>query len=106
MSLFNNNLKMSVVVAENFIEGQFEASTSYLDSFEPATGQVWAKIPDSDKIVVDKAVKAALKAFTTWKTLSVNQRAKYLLAAADILESRLDEFALAESRDQVYDELN
>ena len=92
----------TVVVVQNFIEGQFEASESYLDSLEPANGKVWAKIPNSDETVVDKAVTAAKKAFKGgWKNLSVNRRAEYLTKAADLLEQRLDEFAVAESRDQV-----
>ena len=84
--------------AENFIDGHFEATKNYLDSYEPGTGQVWAQIPDSDDQDVDKAVQAAKTAFKSWKKLSVNQRAQYLIKAADLLESRLDEFALAESR--------
>ena len=91
---------MSLLKAENFIDGQFETTLNYLDSYEPATGKVWAQIPDSDETVVDKAVKAAQKAFPAWKNLGVNQRAKYLLDAADVLMSRLDEFAVAEARDQ------
>ena len=39
--------------------------------------------------------------FRSWKALSVNQRAKYLMKVADLLESQIDEIALAESRDQV-----
>ena len=49
----------------NYIGGQFvpPISGSYLDSFEPATGKVWARIPDSDHRDVDAAVLAAGKAF-------------------------------------------
>merc|ERR1711963_776597 len=89
-----------LVIVQNFIDGQFEASESYLDSFEPGNGRVWAKIPDSDETVVDKAVKAAKKAFNGWKNLSVGKRANYLKKAADVLEKDLDKFAIAESRDQ------
>ena len=63
--------------------------------------RVWAKIPDSDEATVDKAVKAAKKAFNGWKNLSVGKRADYLNKAADVLEKDLDKFAVAESRDQV-----
>ena len=63
--------------------------------------RVWAKIPDSDEAAVDKAVKAAKKAFNGWKNLSVGKRADYLNKAADVLEKDLDKFAVAESRDQV-----
>ena len=89
-----------MLVAENFINGQFQASKSYLDSYEPGNGQVWAQIPDSDPEDVNQAVQAAKTAFKSWKKLSVNQRAQYLIKAADLLESKLDEFAQAESRDQ------
>ena len=89
-----------MLVAENFINGEFQASKAYLDSYEPGNGQVWAQIPDSDPEDVDQAVQAAKTAFKSWKKLSVNQRAQYLIKAADLLESRLDEFAQAESRDQ------
>ena len=89
-----------MLVAENFINGQFKASKAYLDSYEPGNGQVWAQIPDSDPEDVDQAVQAAKTAFKSWKKLSVNQRAQYLIKAADLLESRLDEIAQAESRDQ------
>ena len=103
----NSNVEMmsvkngGLLLAENYIGGQFEVTASLLDSYEPSTGQVWAQIPDSDAADVDKAVKAALKAFESWKRLSVKQRSKYLLDAADLMEARLDEFALMESRDQV-----
>ena len=63
--------------------------------------RIWAKIPDSDEAVVDKAVKAAKKAFKGWKNLSVGKRADYLSRAADVLETDLEKFAIAESRDQV-----
>ena len=90
-----------LVEVHNFIDGQFEASDSYLDSLEPANGRVWAKIPDSDEAVVDRAVKAAKKAFNGWKNLSVGKRAAFLNKAADLLEKDLENFAVAESRDQV-----
>ena len=90
-----------MIRAENFINGQFEGCEGYLDSFEPGTGEVWAQIPDSGAEEVDRAVQAAKEAFKSWKKLSVNQRAQYLIKAANLLESRLDEFAIAESRDQV-----
>ena len=89
-----------MLVAENFINGQFQASKGYLDSYEPGNGKVWAQIPDSDPEDVNQAVQAAKTAFKSWKKLSVNQRAQYLIKAADLLESKLDEFAQAESRDQ------
>ena len=34
-----------------------------MDSYNPSTGQVWAKIPDSDAADVNDAVEAARNAF-------------------------------------------
>ena len=71
MSATNNNETQPLLVVENFIDGQFLSTENYLDSFEPATGKVWAKIPDSGIEEVEQAVKAAKKAF------------RYLLAPFD-----------------------
>ena len=51
------------VVVQNFIDGQFVEVKEFLDSYDPSTGEVWAQIPDSGKIEVDKAVSAAKKAY-------------------------------------------
>lgn len=48
---------------ENFINGEFAATKNYLDSFDPSTGEVWAKIPSSGSKDVDDAVSAARNAF-------------------------------------------
>ena len=54
---------MVEVTVSNYINGQFETTSSYIDSYDPSTGQVWAKIPDSGEAEVDLAVKAAKQAF-------------------------------------------
>ena len=51
------------VVVQNFIDGQFVEVQEILDSYDPSTGEVWAHIPDSGRVEVDKAVAAAKKAF-------------------------------------------
>ena len=50
--------------------------------------------------VIDRAVLAAKNAFPLWSSLSVSSRAEYLMKAANKIEQRLEEFAIAESRDQ------
>lgn len=52
-----------MLVIENFINGEFVPTNSHIDSFDPSTGSVWAKIPDSDETDINKAVDAAKKAF-------------------------------------------
>ena len=49
---------------------------------------------------VDRAVLAAKNAFQGWSSLSTPSRADYLLKAANKIEERLEEFAIAEAKDQ------
>lgn len=86
----------------NFIDGQFHApiGAEWLDNFEPATGSVYTHVARSRGADVMKAVAAAERAFPQWSSLSAQVRASYLFRIADILESRLEAFAVAESKDQ------
>ena len=50
---------------KNFIDGEFVGCDGYLDSYNPATGEVHLQVPDSGEEDVEKAVQAALRAFKT-----------------------------------------
>jgi len=90
-----------IVIVHNFIDGQFtDGEQAYIDSFDPSTGSVWAKIPDSGASEVDRAVKAAVTAQKQWASTPVLKRVALIHKIADLLEKRLEEFAQAESRDQ------
>ena len=52
-------------VLENFIGGRFVSCSKHIDSYNPATGEVHLKVPDSGKEEVQLAVEAAQKAFKT-----------------------------------------
>lgn len=58
------------------------------------------QIPDSCEADVELAVQAAERALASWSETSRAERSKIMMKIADLLESRLDEFAQAESRDQ------
>ncbi len=85
----------------NYINGSLAAplAGSYIDNFEPATGKVYAQVPDSDTNDVALAVDAATHAFPTWSGLTASARSDVLLRIADGIESQLDEFARAECVD-------
>lgn len=85
----------------NYIDGNLiEASTGeWLDNYDPATGEVYAQIPDSDKQDSLSAVASAKNAYESWSALSMQKRSKYMHAIADGIESKLQQFAEAESRD-------
>ncbi len=86
----------------NFIDGVFCAAQSerWLDNYEPATGEVYSHIADSDASDVDRATQAAVAAFPAWSKTTSRERSAILMRIADGIEARLEEFAQAESRDQ------
>ncbi len=85
----------------NFINGDYvnPKSNNYLDVFEPATGQVYCQVPNSNGDDIHLAVNSAIDAFPEWSSLSLDERSLYLKTIAEMIESRLDEFAKYESRD-------
>ena len=88
-------------VLSNFINGDYvnPKSNNYLDVFEPATGQVYCQVPNSNGDDIHLAVNSAIDAFPKWSSLSLDERSLYLKTIAEMIESRLDEFAKYESRD-------
>lgn len=92
---------METIVLANLIDGKLVAPAdgAYLDVFEPATGKVYARCPDSDARDVEAAVAAAGRAAPAWAALPNGERARHLHRLADAVEARLDELAHEESRD-------
>ena len=85
----------------NFIDGKFvpPQSGAYIDDIGPATGDVIAKLPDSDRADVDAAVTAARRAFDSWRLTPAAERSRLLLGLADLIEKKLDDLAMLESID-------
>lgn len=54
-----------ILEVKNYINNDFLSVPSYIDSYEPSKGKVWAKIPDSDAACVDLATTAAKEALKT-----------------------------------------
>lgn len=86
---------------ENYIGGELvkPASGLYLDNFEPATGEVYSHIPDSDDRDVNLAADAARAAFSGWASTPSDERAAILLKLVSLIERDLDPLARAESKD-------
>src|ERR1700677_2244684 len=53
----------------NLIDGELREPVSgqYFDNVDPATGQAYGLVPDSDRHDLDSAVKAARQAFPAWR---------------------------------------
>jgi aldehyde dehydrogenase (NAD+) len=65
-----------------------------LDVVNPATEEVYARVPAGDVADVDRAVTAAREAFPGWAGLPADERAGVLRAFADELERRNDSLSL------------
>ncbi|KAA8735371.1 aldehyde dehydrogenase [Acinetobacter qingfengensis] len=84
-----------------YINGQFEDGAAQFDSINPATGQVWAKMPEARTEQVNRAVQAAEKAFyaSDWSALTASQRGKLLYKLADLIEKAAPRLAELETLD-------
>ncbi len=86
---------------ELFINGEFtEPETgNYFKTFNPANDELLAEVAEAGTSDVDKAVKAARKAFKGWAALSGKDRGKYIFRIARLIQERAREFAVIESLD-------
>ena len=85
---------------QNYIDGAFvtPAGTELLDIVNPTNGEVVAQSPISTAADVDDAMRAAARAFTTWKRTTPSQRQLMLLKLADAVEAASDELVEAQHR--------
>ncbi|WP_329484496.1 aldehyde dehydrogenase family protein [Kribbella sp. NBC_01484] len=85
-----------------FINGQFVDATDGkpFKSISPSSEEVLAEISEAGPVDVDKAVKAARKAFEkVWGPMAGRDRAKYLFRIARLIQERARELAVLESLD-------
>jgi acyl-CoA reductase-like NAD-dependent aldehyde dehydrogenase len=65
----------------------------------PANGELLATCAEAGREDVDLAVKAAWKAFETWKDVSPQERAAILLKIADLIDANKEKLAMVETLD-------
>ncbi len=85
-----------------FIGGDFVAPASgkYFDTINPATEDRLSRVALANAADVDKAVKAARKAYNgPWSRMKPAERGKYIYRIARIMQERAREFAAIESLD-------
>jgi betaine-aldehyde dehydrogenase len=82
----------------NFIDGELVAGGGETEPvLNPATGEELARAPISTAEDVDRAVKAARRAFGTWSNTTPAQRSQALLAIAEVVEEHAEEIARLEA---------
>ncbi len=84
---------------ENFIDGERVPAQAERDEpvLNPATGEELARAPQSSAADVDRAVKAARRAFASWSQTTPAQRSRALLALADLIDEHAEELARLEA---------
>jgi aldehyde dehydrogenase (NAD+) len=84
-----------------FIGGKFVAAHSKkrFPTINPATEQKLAEVVEADEVDVDRAVKAARKAFDSWAHLAPSRRARYLFRISRLIQERSRELAVVETMD-------
>jgi len=85
-----------------FIDGQFVESESNekFNTINPATEKSLAELSEASPKDVDRAVKAARKAYTkTWSKMPGRERGKYIFRIARLIQERARELAVLETLD-------
>ena len=71
------------------------------ESINPTTGQPWAEVPEASAEDVDRAIRAAHRAFSEgpWSKTTASERGKYLRKLADLLASKSEDLGRTETVD-------
>ncbi|MCS3417568.1 CoA-acylating methylmalonate-semialdehyde dehydrogenase [Pseudomonas yamanorum] len=88
-------------VIGHYINGQVQDSGSerFSNVFNPATGEVQARVGLASQKTVDEAVASALKAFPAWSEQSSLRRSRVLFKFKELLDRHHDELAEIISRE-------
>ncbi|PIL29856.1 hypothetical protein GSI_08063 [Ganoderma sinense ZZ0214-1] len=77
----------------NIIDGKKETSPTTADIINPATEEVFARVPIATPAQLDAAILAAERAFPAWSATPWEARQAALARLADILDRHADQFA-------------
>lgn len=86
---------------QHYIDGEFSDGEASYPSIDPASGAVWAEMPEAREGDVDRAVNAADRALYegAWPKLTATQRGKLLYKLADLVAANAQVLAELETRD-------
>ncbi|MGV1950181.1 aldehyde dehydrogenase [Agrobacterium vitis] len=84
-----------------YIDGAFSDGEARFESLDPATGEVWADMPEAREADVNRAVDAAHTALYDgpWAKLTATQRGKLIYRLADLIAANAQRLAELETRD-------
>jgi aldehyde dehydrogenase (NAD+) len=82
---------------ELFINGEWvkPSSGKYFETINPANEEVISEIAHGNEEDIDRAVKAARKAYTeVWSVMPASERAKYIYRIARLMQEQARELAV------------
>ena len=82
------------------IDGRWLDSSEHIEVENPATEELFARVPRATEAQLDAAVEAAHRAFPAWAQLSVEKRSELLFRAAALAEERAGDIAALMTREQ------
>ncbi|MFC7394137.1 aldehyde dehydrogenase [Scopulibacillus cellulosilyticus] len=86
-----------------YINGEWVESVSgeYFPSYNPATGEPWCQVAKGTAEDVDRAVRAANKAFSNpeWSNMTYTERGRLVRKLGELIADRVDELAEFETLD-------
>src|SRR6266704_133627 len=89
---------------EEFIDGQWASAASgkTFETPNPATGETLAQVAEGEAEDIDRAVKAARRAFDEgpWTKMTTSERGRIIWRIGDLINEHLDELAQLESLDK------
>src|SRR5438105_890630 len=77
-----------------YINGEWIATATFFDVFDPATGLVIGRAADGDSSHALQAVQAAHEAFPAWANLPAKERSAFLYKWHHLIVDHADELAL------------
>jgi malonate-semialdehyde dehydrogenase (acetylating)/methylmalonate-semialdehyde dehydrogenase len=88
-------VESTVVNVPNFYDGEWHDSpaSDWQDVINPATGEVLARVPLSDRDEVSKAIEAAAAAYPAWRRTPPEDRIQPLFKLKALLEDHIDELS-------------
>ena len=87
---------MKYAELRNYVGGAFvppPAPRSFLDVYNPSSGDVISRVPLSDAAELDAAVRTARDAFPVWSGLPIKERVQVFYRYKALLEKHIDELS-------------
>src|ERR1700724_4671619 len=90
--------KQKLLINGKWVEA---ASGKTFATYNPATGEILARVAEGDREDINQAVKAARRAFDNgpWRRMTASERGRLIWKLADLLEQHTEEFGYIESLD-------